>query len=671
MLILFITLAVLLAGTNIPARGAVYSDITGHWAEQDICKMNAMGIIKGDGYGIFYPEEFTSRQEAVSLMVGLVGKQAMAPEMGARSSASAPGLSDWAKGYILCARQEGIITDSELQSLNWSGAAQRQEVAVWLSKAVKLQPVVDTTVLNRFADKDNINQLKAPTIVPLVQDNILVGRDGCFYPQQPIKRCEVASLLSRAEDRYMSAVISRSQRGQVVSFGGWPNQSVTVRSSMGQQLSLNVNNQTGLFKNRLRATVTALAVGDSIEYITDGYSGLLYAEVASGSGYSTYYRGSSSSNPQEYYGYDTVEGEVYNINWSSGILDLMVDGDWKRYYMDAALLNQYREYDDEDSFYKGDEVELSLSGGRIISIDVLDEDDGDDDDNDGDIIVYKATLSNVNENSDEITLKSGTVYEWDGSGWDDVSGSKNLDTDDDTDIYYNSNDLDMDDLERYEGNKVLVAYDNDEDTVVKIRVMKGTEYKYSDSISDLDTSDEEFELEDENRTFEYDDSTIFICDGELGSEDDLDEDDDISIVADRSGSTYYAALVELEDTDNDDDDDDDRDGDNYRVYTGKLEDVNDDDYEIDLDDDSMQYLSGSSWRNYSGDNTFELDEDVDIYFDRSSRDVDELDEYEGYTVYMAYDEDDDVVDILRIIKWKGSFAVREIEDIDDGEQPGN
>jgi hypothetical protein len=60
-----------------------------------------------------------------------------------------------------------------------------------------------------------------------------------------------------------------------------------------------------------------------------------------------------------------------------------------------------------------------------------------------------------------------------------------------------------------------------------------------------DDDDEEFEL-DNGKTVHYDESTIFVSDGELMDENDLEEDEELRVWVDRVNSTYYAALVELD-----------------------------------------------------------------------------------------------------------------------------
>src|SRR5660398_273028 len=62
MLFMLVTvLVVLVAGTS--AYAAVFTDITGHWAEDEITRMYEEGIVKGHEDGTYGPEELVTRAQ--------------------------------------------------------------------------------------------------------------------------------------------------------------------------------------------------------------------------------------------------------------------------------------------------------------------------------------------------------------------------------------------------------------------------------------------------------------------------------------------------------------------------------------------------------------------------------------------------------------------------------
>ncbi|MEA1960787.1 MAG: S-layer homology domain-containing protein [Bacillota bacterium] len=646
MMISLVLVGLFTLGYVCPAQGA-FSDIYGHWAEQDILKMEARGLIQGDGQGQFFPEELISRQEVVALLVGLIGQQGTASILAGGDTSQtgkATGISDWAKGYMIYASQARIVTPGEWGTVNWSGPAQRQEVAIWLSKALKLLPVVvnNEQVLGRFFDGKQIDLLKAPYIVPLIQDGIFQGSDGYFHPLQPIKRAEVVVLINRADTRYLSGVFQRSQKGTITRYTSWPNPSISIRNDLGQTLTFAVSNETNLYKNGNRATLTGLAVGEPIEFVTDGSSQLIYAEVngtvaVNPNNSSSYYPSPTTpTSPYSPYApFAIEEGKIVNINWYTGYVEMEINGEWKRYNLASAMMQEYQNSSSfrSDAPRSGDWAKVTAQNGAAISLRMVEDYESGED-----IEVYKGTLSSVDTRRDEIKLRS--VYRWSGSSWKYKSSSEDFDIESSTEIYYDGDEIDLDDLEDYEDDKVYVAYLQDSDEVAKVRVIRGYESSYNDDIKDLNR--DEFEL-DNGRDIEFDDSTIFVNDGELADDSDLEEDEEVRVYVDRVGSTYYAALVEL-----------DRGStsssrDNFTVYRAELDDVDKNDDEIVLESGTIRYLDDDGdWTSVSRGLTMELDNGVDLYYGDDDIDLDDLEDYEGDYIYLVYDEDEDVITHLRV-----------------------
>ncbi len=85
------------------AQGAsLYTDVAAdHWALGDINLATQMGIISGDGNGLFRPEDQVSYQEMVKMLVVALGYQPAANDKGG-----------WPTGYLVVASQYGILEDT-------------------------------------------------------------------------------------------------------------------------------------------------------------------------------------------------------------------------------------------------------------------------------------------------------------------------------------------------------------------------------------------------------------------------------------------------------------------------------------------------------------------------------------------------------------------------------
>lgn len=570
-LTLIIMLTILVAT---PALANTFTDISGHWAEQDIILMEQKGVITGVGMGKFNPNQAISRQEVLSTIIRFMGKDGQlvlikpAPSI---EELLAKGASDWAVNHIIKAHQEGYITDGEVRILNWSEPATRQEVAGWIGRALNLSPVLDNHMqlyLNQFQDKEDLNYQQVPYLVPLVRDGIIFGRGGYFKPYDPITRGEMTAILNRVNVRY-------AQRINHI--------------------------QTGIGTNLLA---------------------------------------------------NAVEGELIALNWFNGYVELNVNGSKVHYSMTPILREQLQHsFNWQQVLQVGDIVELFIANGQVNHINKISSYsdnyywDGEWTGRDNyygynDVTIYKGTLDRVDTRLNWITLR--TVRYMDG-GFRYEASSRTFDFDGRTEISYNDKDINKNDLRDYEDDTVYIAYDECTEKILQIRVLQGTEYTFDDQISSINTRSEWIELESRGRRVYYDDRTMVVIDGRLVTPRDLQRDDEVYVVADRSSGDYGAAIIEVK-KDRTSRSSDGRYDDNMVVYKGTLEDINSRRDEITLRD--VSYLSGTRWRDKSGRQYFELASRPDIYYDLAKLNVRDLEDHLRDNIYLLYDQDrDEVVSI--------------------------
>lgn len=187
-----------------------FNDIQNHWAQQSIGKMTAFSIVRGYGDGNFHPEASVSRQEALAFLIRLMGLEDLAQLKAESEVSGSAGAWDnpmdfWARGYYLVAVEKGMITKDEMDSMDWTLPAQRQEVAVWTAKALKTQPQYGAQpMIDQFSDFKQFNPLYIPYIEPILLQEIMVGQTAqSFAPQATIKRGEMITILDRISNHFV------------------------------------------------------------------------------------------------------------------------------------------------------------------------------------------------------------------------------------------------------------------------------------------------------------------------------------------------------------------------------------------------------------------------------------------------------------------------------------
>jgi len=199
-----------------------YSDTDGHWARVPILRMTALGIMKGAG-GKFNPNAPISKQEFITTIVRFLGRAEDAEAINLyeskRTASRSSGFdaSPWAYGYLEVARQEGIISDEEAKTLDWSRPAERQEAALWLCRALGLAPLFgsEQIVLTSYKDADQIGENFRPYLAAAVKKGFMSGSGSLLRPLASLSRAEAASILDRVKQDFPYGISFRS--GEVIS----------------------------------------------------------------------------------------------------------------------------------------------------------------------------------------------------------------------------------------------------------------------------------------------------------------------------------------------------------------------------------------------------------------------------------------------------------------------
>lgn len=170
-----------------------YTDLTGHWSQSAVTRLQDLNLLKGYTDGTFKPSQVISRAEFVMILDRAFGFTGNA----ATGSYADMTSDDWYYDVMVRANGSGIIEGTDREHLSPQQPITRQDAAVMVDRAFQLSAVTneDSEQL-KFQDADDISGYAKKALTYLVNENILKGFQGKLNPKTSITRAETAELLS-------------------------------------------------------------------------------------------------------------------------------------------------------------------------------------------------------------------------------------------------------------------------------------------------------------------------------------------------------------------------------------------------------------------------------------------------------------------------------------------
>lgn len=166
------------------------NDITGHWAEGSIKQLVASGAITGYSDGSFKPDNDITRAEFATVLVKAFE---LAPQSGKVFTDTG---KHWAKDFIATAASNGIVKGYDDVTFGPDDLITREQMAVMIVRAAKLDPVSDETV---FADAASICDWAKDAVATAVKEGIIKGYpDNTFKPEANATRAEAVTVIVSA-----------------------------------------------------------------------------------------------------------------------------------------------------------------------------------------------------------------------------------------------------------------------------------------------------------------------------------------------------------------------------------------------------------------------------------------------------------------------------------------
>ena len=198
------------------ASAAGFTDINDHWAKGYIDSLSEKGMIRGYEDGSFRPESQVTYLETLTFVSRLYSQEGVPTDTIAKRwnpviEKAMQGSAEWSYTNLALCLEAGVLTQVELQKLaaegQIHGAADREDLAVYLTRAMQLAPVAATlrTYSLTFSDAAKISKDAMASVYLLHKNGVIEGMgDGSFQPQGKVTRAQVAAMLSRAIE-YMEA----------------------------------------------------------------------------------------------------------------------------------------------------------------------------------------------------------------------------------------------------------------------------------------------------------------------------------------------------------------------------------------------------------------------------------------------------------------------------------
>lgn len=166
-----------------------FNDINQHWAQSQIENMAGKSIISGYPDGTFQPEKTITRAEFMTMVnkaFALTGTTAI--------NFSDVKSNDWFAAEVAKAKAAGYVSGYQDGTMKPGQEISRQEAAVMIAKAAKLDTNTNTLAFN---DASIIGSWAAGSVAAMVKANYIKGYpDNTYRPLNFIKRAEAAVILN-------------------------------------------------------------------------------------------------------------------------------------------------------------------------------------------------------------------------------------------------------------------------------------------------------------------------------------------------------------------------------------------------------------------------------------------------------------------------------------------
>lgn len=447
----------ILASTFGSFASVQFSDVpSDHWAKGFIAKMADKKIVSGyfDDKTLkvtFKPEKPVTYVESIQFIYStLKGTNKLKSTTGLiakhKSTLNDNNIPSWAHEAMAYALEYDMVHKDELKGFIKNDAqvqGKRVDVAVFLGKALDMKDAMDPLPVLSFKDAEMVKRVAVPYVDLLVKKKIISGdTENKFNPNAVITRAQMATMCAKTYDLLIqepsdTTTVPKDQEG-TIEYVSPTAKLIIVKHTNGDKKTYNLKT-TYIKRDGQSITLNDLNKGDSIKLIFSSNGDVEKIEVKKG------------TTPNET---TDSKDDIRIIDYVAEDTDMIIVKDMKGntavYNLKGVRIKINGKSKDIDDLNKGDGVKLIFDKneeldeiqvddtvtsmeGKVVSVKEMDEED-----------IYILTV----RDKDNLIIK------------------KELRIDDDTEIEYDNDDVDADQL--MEGMDVYIKYVGDRAIEIEI-----------------------------------------------------------------------------------------------------------------------------------------------------------------------------------------------------------
>ena len=193
---------------TVPALAVEFSDLKDHWAQEYMEDLAQRKLLSGYEDGTMRPNANITACETLSLLSHLYSPsdaelKLITADYGNIAKATVPLSLAWAYDEIELCIAAGIVTESELNTLQLAKPIEKERLSLFLVRAMQKQTgakALESSTLT-FADAADISSDCKGSVAELSQLGIIKGDDNNkFNPASSVARAVVATMVSRTLD---------------------------------------------------------------------------------------------------------------------------------------------------------------------------------------------------------------------------------------------------------------------------------------------------------------------------------------------------------------------------------------------------------------------------------------------------------------------------------------
>lgn len=189
-----------------PVFAAIYTDLYGHWARQYIESLASKGYLSGYDDATMRPDNSITVVETFALLSRFYSLNELQQKLIQSDNNDfinqyVPSSLSWANEEVAVCLAAGIVTQSEFKSLELNKPIEKEKLAVFLVRAMKMEKNAASLSTNKltFEDANTISDSCKTHVALLFSLGIVTGDDrNCFNPKQSVTRAVVAAMVFRS-----------------------------------------------------------------------------------------------------------------------------------------------------------------------------------------------------------------------------------------------------------------------------------------------------------------------------------------------------------------------------------------------------------------------------------------------------------------------------------------